>query len=148
MGRGILFLISFYILNFLYNFHFFSSSTFQKVEDTEIPMLKKHIEKISKINIIKKIININENIKVLGQTMLRYTYNDILLETPKKREQAKTKFREGKEILRQKSEKIVDEFMKEFSNKIKDNILGKINKVGRIKAKNKCSSTILDHGVC
>ncbi len=111
-------------------------------------MLKKHIEKISKINISKKIIIIIDNIKGLGQTMLKYTYDDILLETPEKREQVKTKFREGKEKLKQKSEKIVDDFMKEFSNKIKDKILENINKVDKIKAKNKCSSTILDYGVC
>ena len=152
MGGGIFifnfFFILIHLLPFLYNFHFIPFSTFQEEKDTEIPVLIKHIEKISKINISKKIIIIINNIKGLGQTMLRYTYDDILLETHEKKEQAKTIFRGQEEILKKKSEKIVDNIMKEFLNKIEDNILKQINNVGRIKAKNKCSSTILDHGVC
>ncbi|RIA89284.1 hypothetical protein C1645_772780 [Glomus cerebriforme] len=123
-------------------------SLFQNEDDTEIPQLINHIKEISKINILNKISNIIKHIKALIESMLRYTDDNILLETPEKRRQAKDKFINERLNLIHKYREIVENIMEEFSNEIEKYILGRMSDVGKIEAENKCISIITDHGNC
>ncbi|CAG8474414.1 6579_t:CDS:10 [Funneliformis mosseae] len=115
-------------------------------EDTEIPNLINHLKKISKINISNKINNIIKNIKSLIESMLRYTNDNILLDTMDKRQQAKNKFSDERYRLIFEYRKIVGNIMKQFSDEIDKYVFKKIDDVGRIEAENKCITTISRHG--
>src|SRR6266540_220698 len=102
-----------------------SRRKFQNEEDTEIPKLINYLEEISKINISNKINNIIKNIKALIESMLRYTDDEILLETSEKRQRAKMKFLDERLKLIHEYRDIVGEIMKDFSDEIDKYVLKK-----------------------
>ncbi|CAI2176904.1 2543_t:CDS:10 [Funneliformis geosporum] len=127
-----------------------SSTEYMKLkrtmQDTEIPKLVNHLKEISKINISNKINNIIKNINALIESMLRYTNDNILLDTIDKRQQAKTKFNDEKIRLIYEYKNIIGEIMKKFSDEIDKFVLKKIDDIGRIEAENKCITTINRYG--
>ncbi|RGB39768.1 Dynamin family-domain-containing protein [Rhizophagus diaphanus] len=121
-------------------------SLFKSEEDTEIPKLINHLKEISKINILNKIDNIIKHIKALIESMLRYTDDNILLETPEKRKQAKDKFINERVDLIHNYRHIVENIIKEFSNEIDKYIIQRMNVVGKIEAENKCTTIVTNYG--
>lgn len=79
--------------------------------------------------------------------MLRYTDDNILLETPEKRKQAKDKFINERVDLIHNYRHIVENIIKEYSNEIDKYIIQRMNVVGKIEAENKCTTIVTNYGV-
>lgn len=79
--------------------------------------------------------------------MLRYTDDNILLETPEKRKQAKDAFINERVDLIHNYRDIVENIMEEFSNEIDKYIIQRMNNIGKIEAESKCTSIVTNHGV-
>jgi hypothetical protein len=79
--------------------------------------------------------------------MLRYTDDNILIETPEGRKQAKNKFINERIDLIHNYRGIVENIMREYSNEIDKYIIKRMNDVGKIEAESKCTSIVNNHGV-